>query len=147
MSRRFLSGLALLLLLACGPEYERRSQAVTGDDLRVLKRADEILSEESVWDRNDDRVCDEADISWSLFCSLHKASVEVLGEYQHRRVALQEVRFAIQYVSEGEPFEHRLMDFNNSRTFPEVKKVLALATERVEARLAAQASEGEVRDQ
>jgi hypothetical protein len=46
----------------------------------------------------DDRVCDDDEASGtrSLFCALQKADREILGEYQHRNVALQEVRFAIQ---------------------------------------------------
>jgi len=63
--------------------------------------------------------------------------METLGEYNHRRVAMQEVRFAIEDVSEGREFQHRLMDFNNlsSTTFSDIHKVLQIATERVESRL------------
>ena len=116
-------------------ELERRDRSVTEEDLRILRRAAEILSDESAWNRRDNRVCEQDDTSWSLFCALHKASIETLGEYQHRRVALQEVRFAIEDVTGGERFEHRLRDFNNTRTFAEVHQVLAMATERVESRL------------
>lgn len=117
---------------------ESRRQPVTADDLRILQRAAEILSDESAWNRHDDRVCREDDTTWSLFCALHKASLETLGEYQHRRVALQEVRFAIEDVTGGERFEHRLRDFNNTRTHAEILEVLRLATERVESRLRGQ---------
>ncbi len=120
------------------PEYEQRDQPVTAEDLRILQRADEILSDPAKWDRHDDRICSPEDRIWSLFCALQKASVEVLGEYQHRRVALQEVRFAVEEATKGMELEHRLMDFNNlpSTRFEDVKKVLATATERVKARLA-----------
>jgi len=70
--------------------------------LEGLRRASEILHTESKWDREDDRVCHEEDTTWSLFCALQKASIEVLGEHQHRRVSLQEVRFAIVDTSPGE---------------------------------------------
>ena len=121
------------------PEYEERDQPVTAEDLRILQRADEILSEPSKWDRHDDRVCAPEDRTWSLYCALHKACVEVLGEYQHRRIALQEVRFAVEEATKGMELEHRLMDFNNmpATRFEDVKKVLATAMERVKARLAA----------
>lgn len=124
------------------PEYERRDQPVAPEDLRILQRADEILSDESKWDRHDDRVCSAEDRTWSLYCALHKASIEVLGEYQHRRVALQEVRFAVEEATKGMELEHRLMDFNNlpSTRFEDVKKILATAAERVKARLAAEAA-------
>ena len=68
---------------------------------------------------------------------MQKASIEVLGQYDHRRVALQEVRFAIEEVSGGREFEHRLMDFNNlpETTLEDVRRVLAIARSRVAERL------------
>jgi len=121
-------------------ELERRDQAVTDEDLRILHRADEILSSAAVWNRHDTRVCHPTDKTWSLFCALEKASLDVLGEYRHREVALQEVRFAVEDVTKGIEFEHRLMDYNNlpSTTFEDIKAVLKVATDRVAARLAAQ---------
>ena len=92
---------------------------------------------------------DEAGGKRSLFCALQKASREILGEYQHRNVALQEVRFAIQDATRDRQTEmairalrrfslpHRLMDFNNlpETRFEDVKQVLRVASERVAARL------------
>ena len=40
-------------------EPERRDQPVTNDDLRILLKADELLKDESVWNRSDDRECDD----------------------------------------------------------------------------------------
>jgi hypothetical protein len=119
------------------PVYEQPNQPVTKDDLFILKRADEILSGETKWNRKDNRTCKPADKVWSLFCALQKASLEVLGKYDHRRVALQEVRFAIEEVTKGREFEHRLMDYNNLPTtqFKDIKKVLKIATDRVGERL------------
>ena len=117
------------------PDLERRDQPVTSEDLLILQRAAEILNDKAVWDRNDDRICNEGDTTWSLFCALQKASIEILGEYQHRRISLQEVRFAIEDVSGGEEYAHRLKDFNNTRSYEEVLRVLVIATERVESRL------------
>jgi len=117
--------------------YERRDQPVTKDDLLILKRADEILSDETKWNRKDDRTCRPEDKEWSLFCALEKASIEVLGKYDHRRAALQEVRFAIEGVTQGKEFEHRLMDFNNlpATQFKDIKKVLKMAAEKVAGKL------------
>ena len=77
------------------------------------------------------------DKAWSLFCALQKASIEVLGKYDHRRVALQEVRFAIEDVTNGREFEHRLMDYNNLPTthFKDIKQIVKMATEKVDTRL------------
>jgi len=122
------------------PAYEQRGQPVTKEDLLILQRADKILSGEAVWNRQDTRVCKPEDKTWSLFCALQKASVEVLGSYDHRRVALQEVRFVIEELTKGKEFNHRLMDYNNlpSTQFKDVKKVLKMATDRVAARLKTQ---------
>ena len=122
-------------------EYETRDRPVTVDDVRILVRTSELLAQESAWNRNDDRQCmdDEASGRRSLFCALQAASIEVLGRYDHRRVALQEVRFAIQEATQGREFEHRLMEFNNlpETSLVDVQAVLKVARERVEARLAA----------
>jgi nanoRNase/pAp phosphatase (c-di-AMP/oligoRNAs hydrolase) len=123
------------------PAYEQRNQPVTKEDLQILQRADKILSSEAVWNRNDTRVCKPEDKTWSLFCALQKASIEILGSYDHRRVALQEVRFVIEEVAKGKDLGgHRLMGYNNlpSTQFKDIKRVLKMATEKVAARLKAQ---------
>jgi hypothetical protein len=126
---------AALVVWAIG--CEQRDQPVSADDVRILQRADEILSDETRWNRQDDRTCEPEDTTWSLFCALQKASIEVLGKYDHRRAALQEVRFAIEDVTNGREFEHRLMDYNNlpETQFQDIKQVLKMATDRVTARL------------
>ena len=99
------------------------------DDIRILDRASELLSDDSRWNRKDTRECLPQAQTVSLFCALHAASLEVLGQYDHRRAALQEVRAAIEVQSNGRKFEHRLMDFNNlpETTFSDIKQVLAVA--------------------
>jgi len=138
-------GLACLLLVTVAGAgcrwlwLEQRDRPVTSEDLRILTKANEILRDESVWNRQDDRECndDNARGKWSLFCALEKACVDVLGQYDHRRVALQEVRFAVEDATRGRHFEHRLMDFNNlaETQFRDVKRVLQVSTERVATRL------------
>jgi hypothetical protein len=121
------------------PDLERRDQPVTNDDLRILLRAGELLRDESVWNRKDDRECDDDESTGrrSLFCALQKACIDVLGAYDHRRVALQEVRFAVEDATGGRDFEHRLRDFNNLPTtqLADVKRVLRVAADRVKSRL------------
>jgi hypothetical protein len=62
--------------------------------------------------------------------------IEVLGQYDHTRAALQEVRFVVEEVTAGRQFEGRLMGFNNlpETRFEDIKRVLWLARERVAAR-------------
>lgn len=122
-----------------GHSLESRDQPVTEDDLRILVRADELLSDASVWNRTDDRECadDESAGKRSLFCALHRACIDILGEYDHRRVALQEVRFAVEDATRGRNFAHRLRDFNNlpSTELADLKAVLSTAKQRVSERL------------
>ena len=144
MALVFLACLLLLTLtgVGLGPLWhERPNQPATADDLRILDRADALLNDESAWNRHDDKTCDDdtASRKWSLFCALATASIEVVGRYDHTRVALQEVRFAVEEVSPGRLFEGRLMDFNNlpETRFDDVKGVLRTARQRVAARLRA----------
>ena len=132
---------------------ESREQPVTEADLRILQRADALLNDPASWNRHDDRVCsdDEATGKRSLFCALQKADTEVLGTYEHRSVALQEVRFAVEDAMRDRQnnlmfdalrhfrLPHRLMDFNNlpDTRFEDVHNVLRVATTRVAARMAA----------
>jgi hypothetical protein len=84
------------------------------------------------------RECGATDNSRSLFCALQKACIEVLGAYEHRRVALQEVRFAVEEVVDVSKLGgHRLMGFNNlqTTTFSDIKRVLETAKARVAGRL------------
>ena len=126
-------------ITATSPELERRDRTVTADDLRILTRAAALLKDESAWNRSDDRECkdDEATGKRSLFCALQKACIDVLGTYDHRRAALQEVRFAVEDATRGQDFEHRLRDFNNLPTtrLADINAVLQVAIDRVKSRL------------
>jgi len=104
--------------------------AVTDEDRTILARADALLASEAVWNRHDTRDCPAGETRWSLFCALHDATIEVLGRYDHRRAALQQVRFVVDERKRDYP--HRLMGFNNdpSTTFADIKAVLHLARER-----------------
>jgi len=116
---------------------DERDRPVTKEDVQILERAMATLSEESRWNRKDNRECPPAAVRWSLYCALHDASLHVLGTYDHRRVALQEVRFAIEEVAQDQAFQHRLMDFNNlpSTSLADIRTVLEIARRRVAERL------------
>jgi hypothetical protein len=136
------SSLLILWLLVGVLQFlwlERRNQPVTVEDLRILEKADAFLKDEAAWNRKDDRQCedDKASGKWSLSCALDVACIEVLGEYDHTRAALQEARFVVEEITAGRQFEGRLMGFNNlpETRFEDIKRVLRLARERVAARL------------
>ena len=119
---------------------DARDRPVSPQDIALLDRALALIENERTWDRADDRQCVVTDTSFSLFCALQRASVEVLGAYQHRRTALQEVRFALEEATVGREYEHRLRDFNNdpATSLEDVRNVILVARERVIARLSAQ---------
>ena len=137
----FLGGLWLLTMLVSGLQlmwHERRSQPATVADLRIIERADSLLKDETAWNRNDDKECDDdkATGKWSLYCALEIACVEALGVCEHTEVSAQEVRFAIEEVTPGKHYEGRLMGFNNlpETRFEDIKRVLKIAREHVKAR-------------
>jgi hypothetical protein len=67
---------------------------------------------------------------------LQKASNDVLGEFQLRRPALEEVRGVVEEVA-GQTLDRRLIDFNNlpSTSFEDLHLVLDISIQRVQARL------------
>jgi len=111
---------------------------LTQDDVLILEGARTLLANQDKWTRNEDTKCNLEATSWTLFCALQKSSYDVLGEYQLRRPALEEVRVVAEQLA-GQTFERRLIDFNNrpETTFEDIQKVLDIALERIRARLAA----------
>ena len=118
---------------------ENRNLVFDSTDLKVVQRADSILSSPTIWNKDDDRECSD-DIStghYSLYCALYKASIEITGVYIHRKAALQIVRFTVEKYDNGRVINHRLMDWNNhpETTFDEVKKVLGEAIQTIKQQL------------
>ena len=117
-----------------------RTRPVDAFDVSILDGALARMDDDSRWDRADDRECSDDDTTYSLYCALYFSSIDYLGHYEHGRTAIQEVRFAIEDLSSGQEFEHRLMDFNNAadKTLEDIKGVVRLARDRVTGRLARQ---------
>lgn len=110
-------------------------ELVAGDqDLEILAKARQMLSGPSVWNRHDDRVCDDsrAKESWSLFCALYQASVDVTGADLPLRPVMQEVRAAAVEVAHRS-FQRSLQDFNNaeSTTYADIVKVFDVSERRL----------------
>ena len=114
--------------LSFGQETEDRNLVFDSLDLKIIQRADSILSDSLKWNKQDERECsdDIAAGTYSLYCALYKASIDIAGEYVHRRAAMQIVRFTLEKYDNGRVKNHRLMDWNNhpDTTFKEMKKVL-----------------------
>ncbi len=140
-------GLALLLLCLASPApalaldpAQVRSMEVSQQDEQILLRAEELLKDESQWNRQDERWCkdDEQTGKRSLFCALHQATVEVLGKYRHRQAALEYVRLVIMGLTPNAAYSHRLMDYNNdpTTTHADIQRVLDTALAEVRSKMA-----------
>ena len=98
-------------------------------DLKIVDGARALLSGEDVWDREDDRNC-ENDVSLiSVYCALARATAAAMGRYQHRQPAMQAVRRVIRAEWPERVVDHRLMNFNNDprTTFSDVERLFDLA--------------------
>jgi hypothetical protein len=115
---------------------------VTKADLQILKRAREILDSPSKWNRADNRQCPAEAKTFSLYCALQMATIEVGGKAEHRGAALQEVRFVIDEIAADRKYEHRLMNYNNdpTTTFADIQEVLRITESLIALRLKANGS-------
>jgi hypothetical protein len=85
-------------------------------DRTIVKRAAVILSSRTAWNRADDRQCSATATTWSIYCAMQRATVEVTGGFHHRRPALEVVRQIVDKRAAGRRYHHRLMDYNNDPT-------------------------------
>jgi|SRR4051794_16187491 len=111
---------------------------VTATDLKIAKRASEILNSPAKWNRSDTRKCPPKAETFSLYCVIEKATGDVGGHFEHRSPAMQEARMVIEEVyPDWRRYEHRLKDYNNDppTTFADIQKVLRLLEEHISDRL------------
>jgi hypothetical protein len=85
-------------------------------DRQIVQRAATILSSTSTWNRADTRRCPAGATTWSIYCALERATIEVTGAFHHRRPALELVRQIVDERTAGRNYSHRLMDYNNDAT-------------------------------
>jgi hypothetical protein len=123
-------------------QTESRDLRVDSLDLKIVQQADLLLKDSSKWHKNDDRECkdDIANGTYSMFCALVKASVDITGTYEHRRAGMQITRFTLEKYENGRVKDHRLMDWNNhpDTTFEQVKKVLQESAAAISEKLSVQ---------
>jgi hypothetical protein len=102
-------------------------------DREIVKRADALLSSDAVWNRADNRQCDAAARTWSIYCALEHATREVTGGFHHRRPALEIVRVIVEERTKDRNYSHRLMDYNNdaSTHLDDVRTLFAAALARM----------------
>ena len=100
-------------------------------EMQILQTARDLLSSEDVWDRADDRNCENDDYRLSLYCALARATASAMGRYQHRQPAMQVVRTVIRSEWSERVVDHRLMNFNNDErtTLSDVHRLFDLSLE------------------
>jgi hypothetical protein len=98
----------------------------TKSDIGIITRALELIPNENVWNKNDNRQCPAGQIKLSLFCALQNATTEILGGVHYRQPALQAVREVLNTVDAERIKTHRIMDYNNhpETTLSEIHAVL-----------------------
>src|SRR4030095_16223896 len=79
---------------------------VTATDLEIVKRARKILDSPSKWNRTDNRKCPAGAKTFSLYCALEMATIEVGRKFEHRGAALQEARFVIEEIAASRNYDH-----------------------------------------
>jgi len=128
-----------LLISSCTGGQPANMYMVSPVDLEILDATRAFFADESKWTRGEETQCDVEAPSLTLFCALQKSSLEIIKDFQLRRPALEEVRYAIDSISEI-ALDQRLIDFNNLETtdINDIYYVLDKARARIEARLAAQ---------
>ena len=100
-------------------------------DLDIFITARDLLDEEALWDREDDRNCENDTSLISIYCALARATAGAMGRYQHRQPAMQAVRRIIAAEWPNRVVDHRLMNFNNDprTTLADVHRLFKLAGE------------------
>jgi hypothetical protein len=102
-------------------------------DREILVRASKIISSDSVWNRADNRKCAPAAKTWSIYCAVEQAQIEVAGGFHHRRPAGELVRVVVEERTASKKYHHRMMDYNNdpTTTLADVRAVFAEAIARI----------------
>jgi hypothetical protein len=104
-------------------------------DLEILQRAAAIISADSVWNRADNRKCPPTATTWSIYCAVEKAMIEISGGFHHRRPASELVRVIVDERTKAKTYQHRLMGYNNdpSTHLSDVQSLFAEAIARITA--------------
>ncbi len=115
---------------------------ITRADLQIVKRAREILDSPAKWNRADNRECPEGARTFSLYCALRMATIELSGKAEHRGAALQEARFVVDEIAADRNYDHRLMGYNNdpTTTFADIQEVFRITESLIGLRLKANGS-------
>ena len=102
-------------------------------DREILEHAATIITSDAVWNRADDRKCPATATTWSIYCAVERAQLDVVGAFHHRRPAGELVREIVEARTKDRTYQHRMRDYNNDPTthLSDVKSLFAEAIARV----------------
>jgi hypothetical protein len=133
---------AVLIMLAAGALLFALNQGLIPQrpgeaDVRILRRAAELLSTPEAWDRSNSRDCSATSTTLTLYCALRRASIEETGGFRHRQPALQIVRVEIEKLRPQADYDHRVAGFNSDSTvtFADLRRLLESSVARAESGL------------
>jgi hypothetical protein len=102
-------------------------------DREILERAATIIASDEVWNRADNRKCPAAATTWSIYCAVERAQLDIVGGFHHRRPAGELVREIVEARTKDRKYSHRMMGYNNDPTthLSDVKNLFAEAIARI----------------
>jgi hypothetical protein len=102
-------------------------------DKEILERASTVITSEATWNRADNRKCPADATTWSIYCAVERAMIEVTGGFSHRRPAGQLVREIVDERTANRNYSHRMMDYNNDpqTVLADVRSLFAEAIARI----------------
>src|SRR5215470_677637 len=102
-------------------------------DREILERAATIITSDAVWNRADDRKCLATATTWSIYCAVERAQLDVVGAFHHRRPAGELLREIVEARTKDRTYQHRMMDYNNDPTthLSDVKSLFSEAIARI----------------
>jgi len=97
-------------------------------DLKILQKADVLLSDSSKWNNKQEYWnCDNdiANEKYSIYCALYKACMEVNGKVTNEESAMEIILYTIKKYENRRVIKYPEKDWNNhpDTTFEEVKKI------------------------
>jgi hypothetical protein len=109
----------------------------TVDDLEIIEGAMGILNHEIVWDRSANRRCRSGTTTWTLYCALRDATVEVTGEFHEYQPAMVITRAVIKQVFREMQFEQPIIQYNTyeDAILIEMHRLLTMATTRIRGQI------------
>jgi hypothetical protein len=119
------------------PAPPQAAPAIQSKDLRMVQRAETILSAPNKWNRTDTGACAANASKFSIYCALEKASKDLTGTFDDGGPVMQDARAVVDFIA-AKKYEARLIDYNNDpkTTFADVQAFLRILENRMARQLA-----------